>query len=140
MNEDFVTWDDVYSVGFEPIDIQHKELVKMTNELFKSCKQGAEAADEAYLRTIKKAVEYARNHFSEEEKYMVQADYPELNEHRKLHDEFMATILNAIHEFTLRNTAPIEMARYLKKWLLHHIGMVDKEYAPYLIKLTEIPG
>jgi len=39
MNEDSVTWDDSYSVGFDPID-DHKVPVNMTNELFEACEQG----------------------------------------------------------------------------------------------------
>jgi hemerythrin len=135
MNEDSVVWDDSFSVGFEPIDNQHKELVKMTNDLFESCKQKAADADAAFLRTIKRAVDYARNHFSDEERYMLQADYPNLNEHRKQHDDFMATVLKAMQEFKSEHTAPIEMARFLKQWLLNHIAVTDKKYAPYLAKL-----
>ena len=135
MNDDSVTWDNAFSVGFEPIDNQHKELVTMINELFESCKQGASVADKAFLQTIKKAAEYARNHFSDEDKYMVQAHFPNLNEHRKQHDDFLATVLKAINEFKAGNTAPIELARFLKKWLLNHIAVSDKQYAPYMAKL-----
>jgi hemerythrin len=135
MDEDSVVWDDIYSVGFEPIDNQHKELVKMTNDLFESCKQGGAVADKAFLQTIKKAADYARNHFSEEDRYMLQADYPKLNEHRKLHDDFLTTVGTAIQEFNTEKTKPIDLARFLKKWLLTHIAEKDKQYVPYLEKL-----
>ena len=135
MDEDSVVWDDVFSVGFEPIDNQHKELVKMTNELFDRSKQGAAVADKAFLQTIKKAADYARDHFSDEDKYMVQAGFPNLSEHRKQHDDFLATVIKAMQEFETGNTAPIELARFLKKWLLNHIAVSDKQYAPYLAKL-----
>ena len=135
MNEDSVFWDDVYSVGFEPIDNQHKELVKMTNELFESSKRGAAVADKAFLQTIKKAADYARDHFSDEDKYMVEAGFPNLMEHRKQHDNFLETVLKAMQEFEAGKTAPIDMARFLKNWLLSHIAKSDKQYAPYLAKL-----
>ena len=136
MNENFVAWDNAYSVGFDPIDNQHKELITMINTLFESCKQGAENADKAFFVTIKKAVEYARNHFTDEVKYMVQADFPNVNEHRKQHDDFVATVLKAMNEFEAGNTAPIELAQFLKKWLLNHIAISDKQYAPFLAKLN----
>ena len=135
MNEDSVAWDNIYSVGFDPIDNQHKELVRMTNELFENSKQGAAVADKAFLQTIKKAAEYAREHFSEEDKYMRQIDFPKLSEHRKLHDDFLETIIKAMHEFEAGKTAGIELARFLKKWLLTHIAECDKQYMPYLEKL-----
>ncbi|MCL1812932.1 MAG: bacteriohemerythrin [Treponema sp.] len=135
MNVDSVTWDDAYSVGFEPMDNQHKELVKMINELFEACKQGTAAADKVFLQTIKKAVEYARNHFSEEEKYMLQADFPNLSEQRKQHDDFVASVLKSMQDYKAGDTAGIEMARFLKDWLLNHIAISDKQYAPYMAKL-----
>ena len=135
MNDDSVTWDDVYSVGFAPIDNQHKELVKMISELFESCKQGSAVADKAFLQTVKKAANYARDHFSDEDRYMVQVGFPNLSEHRKQHDDFMETVLKSMHNYEAGNTAGIEMARFLKTWLLNHIAKSDKQYAPYLAKI-----
>ncbi|MCL1815598.1 MAG: bacteriohemerythrin [Treponema sp.] len=136
MNDDSVAWDNVYSVGFEPIDNQHKELVKMINELFESCKQGTAAADKAFLQTIKRAADYAREHFSNEDKYMVQASFPNLSAHRKQHDDFLDTVIKSIQDFNAGKTEPIELARFLKKWLLTHIAESDKQYSPYLAKLS----
>ena len=135
MDEYSVVWDDSFSVGFEPIDIQHKELVLMTNELLQGCKRGAMAADIAFLRIIRKAVEYAKTHFADEEKYMDQTNYPKLNEHKKEHEDFVAQVLKAVKEFESGNTAPLSMAEFLKNWLLNHIAVSDKQYAPYLAKL-----
>jgi len=134
MDEDSVAWDDSYSVGFEPIDNQHKNLVLMTNELFQACKEGVIAADIAFLQTMKKAVEYAETHFADEENYMREANYPHLDEHKELHEDFVESVVNSIEEFEAGNAEPIDMARYLKKWLLNHIAISDKKYMPYLVK------
>ena len=135
MDDDSVAWDESFSVGFESIDNQHKELVAMANELFLGCKRGVVAADVAFLRTIRKAVDYAKYHFSAEEKYMSQADFPKLGEHKKEHEKFALQVINAVKEFEEGNTAPIEMAKFLKNWLLTHIAVSDKQYAQYLTKL-----
>ena len=135
MNKEHVTWDDSFSVGFELIDDQHKELVNMVNGLFESCDKGAAAADKAFLQTIKKAADYTRDHFSTEDKYMVLASFPNISEHRKQHDEFFATVLKAMKEFESGKTAPHELAQFLKSWLLNHIAVSDKQYAPFLAKM-----
>ena len=132
MEDDFVVWDDSYSVGFELIDDQHKELVVMTNELFQGCKGNATTADVAFLRAVKKAVDYAQSHFSTEEKYMQQVNYPFLKEHKIQHDDFVSEVKKAVHNFEEGNAEPIEMARFLKNWLLNHIAQSDKQYGPYL--------
>jgi hemerythrin len=137
MDENTVTWDDSFSVGFEYIDNQHKELVKIVNTLYTSCKMGTVNADIAYLRAISKAMEYARVHFSDEEKYMGMVFYPELNEHKKQHEEFVVEIKKSMKLFEEGKEAPIEMANFLKNWLLDHIAVSDKKYAPYFAQLSQ---
>jgi len=137
MDDYFVTWEDSFSVGLEKIDNQHKELVKMVNELYKACKMGALKGDIIYLRTVSKALEYARVHFSDEEEYMGLVYYPELDEHKKQHEEFVVVIKKSIQLFETGEAAPIELANFLKDWLLNHIAISDKKYAPYLTKLNQ---
>ena len=135
MNDDSVIWDNSFSVGFGPMDDQHKTLVNMTNELFQACEQGVIAADMAFLQIIQKALAYAETHFADEEGYLVEADYPHLDEQKEQHENFVAEVQKSIEEFEAGNIEPIYLARFLKKWLLNHIAVFDKKYAPYLAKL-----
>ena len=132
MDEDSVFWSDDYSVNFELIDNQHKELVRMTNALFEGCKKGRTAADVAFIQTIRGAVEYAQTHFFTEEKYMKTTNYPDFTEHKQEHDSFVVTVVDAVKNFEEGKSEPIALARFLKKWLLTHIAESDKRYAPYL--------
>jgi len=135
MEQDSVVWDDIFSLGFKPIDDQHKKLVLMTNELFMACKEGVIAADVAFMETAKKTLAYTETHFSDEEDYMREVNYPRFNEHKKQHEDFVASVQKTIDEFEAGNTEPIDMARFLKKWLLNHIAVTDRQYVPYLAKL-----
>jgi hemerythrin len=132
MDEDSVSWDNAYSVGFELIDGQHKELVRMTNELFEGCKKGGTAADQAFMTAIRNAVEYAQTHFYTEEKYMKKTAYPDMAAHVKEHESFVATVVEAVKNFEEGKAEPITLARFLKQWLLNHIAVSDKKYGPYL--------
>ena len=135
MDEDIIVWDDSYSLGFEIVDNQHKGLVAMTNELFQSCKEEGSVADTALEKTIKEALEYAQTHFYTEEKYMKETNYPNLSPHRKEHEDFVAQVRKTLEEFEQGRAEPIILARFLKKWLLNHIALVDKQCAPYFAKL-----
>jgi hemerythrin len=134
MNDDFVTWDDVYSVGYKPIDDQHKELVKIINEIFDVCKQGDAAAKSTFLKIITETTDYAGLHFSDEIKTIRQAGFPNIKEHKQMHDDFVETVSKSIQEYKEGKAVPIELARFLKNWLLTHIAEQDKQYAPYLAK------
>ena len=135
MDEDSAVWSDNYLVNFETIDNQHKELVRMTNALFEGCKMGSTAADAAFVRTIRDAVEYAQTHFYTEEKYMKLSGYPELTIHKKEHDSFVAEVAKAVQNFESGNSEPIALARFLKNWLFTHIAQTDKKFAPFLVGL-----
>jgi len=132
MDEDSVVWNDSFSVGFEPIDDQHKVLVDMINELFQACKEGVVEADIAFLGIIKKALDYAGTHFADEEEYLSEANYPYLSEQKEQHEAFVEEVQKTIEEFEAGNIEPIYFARFLKKWLLNHIAVYDKRYASYL--------
>ena len=134
MSDDSVVWDNSFSVGFDPIDDQHKVLVGMTNEMFQACEQGVIAADMAFLQIIQKALGYAETHFSDEEGYLREVNYPYLDEQKEQHEDFVAEVQKSIEEFEAGNIEPIYLARFLKNWLLNHIAVYDKKYAPYLTK------
>ena len=132
MDEDSVVWDDSFSVGFGPLDDQHKVLVDMINELFQACKEGVIQADMVFLQIIKRALDYAETHFADEEEYLSEANYPHLNEQKEQHEAFVEEVQKTIEEFEAEKIEPIYLARYLKNWLLNHIAVYDKRYAPYL--------
>jgi hemerythrin len=104
----------------------------MTNELLAGCDAGNGATDSAFMKTVRGAVEYARTHFYTEEKYMREANYPDLPAHKKEHELFIAQVLNSIKSFEAGGTEPAVLASFLKDWILNHIAVSDKKYAPYL--------
>jgi hemerythrin len=132
MDENSVVWDDSFSVGFGPLDDQHKALVDMINELFQACKEGVVEADMAFLGIIKRALDYAETHFADEEEYLSEANYPHLSEQKEQHEAFVEEVQKTIEEFEAGNVEPIHLAKFLKKWLLNHIAVYDKRYSSYL--------
>jgi len=135
MDEDLVVWNDTYSVGYAPIDDQHKALVVMINELLQSSKAGASAANSSLMQVFEKTVEYAKTHFTGEEKMLTEVLYPELDTQKKQHHQFLFEVVNIVADVESGKTAPIEMAVFLKTWLMNHIVVSDKKYIPYLGKI-----
>jgi hemerythrin len=135
MDDTLITWDDQFLVNCAIIDQQHRGLVDMTNELIQGCKRGNIATDVVFMKTIRKAIDYAQVHFSSEEKYMRQAAYPDLTAHQKEHEIFVAEIIKQVKAFEEDRNDPGELVEFLKNWLLNHIAVSDKKYAPYLAGL-----
>ena len=136
-DDELVQWNDSYSVQFKKIDDQHKELVRMTNELITGCKKGNTKADASFMKTIQGAVNYARTHFATEEVYMEKVTYPEYKLHKKEHEGFVEEVLRQLKSFEDGTSEPIAFARFLKNWLLNHIAVSDKKYAPFLSNVKE---
>ncbi|MDR0636972.1 MAG: bacteriohemerythrin [Treponema sp.] len=135
--KDFVTWEDRYALGIPFIDAQHKELVRLTNELFLSCQGGT--ANDIFRETIKAAVKYVAEHFSAEEAMMSRIKYPGLAEHKKEHEVFVQKVLEDVQHFEAgRAFVPNTFVRFLKDWILTHIAMSDKKYADYIMHLKKL--
>jgi hemerythrin len=136
MKKNFLVWSDDYSVGSELIDSQHKELVGMTNELFRSCEESA-GRMASFMKTIHQAVNYAKTHFATEEIFMRKVNYPDYVAHKKEHEDFVNEVLRQVKNFEMGACSPLEFAFFLKNWLLNHIAISDKKYSPFLKGLSD---
>ncbi|MFP3040395.1 bacteriohemerythrin [Treponema primitia] len=134
----FVEWDDRYSVGIPLIDDQHKELIRLTNELYKGCLTGDEAAQVYFMSAVKGTVDYVKYHFSAEEKLLENAKYPEIADHKKQHESFIKQILGDVQSYQGgKKFVPNVFVRYLRDWILSHIAVMDKKYAAYILNLKK---
>jgi len=134
MKDEIVVWDEAFSVGYPAIDDEHKKLVAMVNELFQLDEQGNAVQKSIIAKTFQKAGEYAQTHFHHEEEILKKANYSNLATHKKEHESFMHEIWEEFNLFNKGSESAVGLARFLKKWLLNHIAVVDKHYAPYLVK------
>lgn len=93
------------------IDRQHKELVDRFNLLHEAV-QSRVARAEIYL-LIDEIISYTRLHFAAEERVMLEAGYPMLEEHRKKHQELISDALR------LRNKLDQVGEELFDDWLNH---------------------
>jgi len=133
-----VTWDEKYSTGIGLIDEQHKELIKVINELYQACLGGDETIGIAFKETMTRMVDYVRFHFGAEQKILEQLKYPLYMEHKKEHDEMVKNILLAAKDFNEgKQFVPNHFVRTLRDWVLSHIALSDTKYAIYIAGLKK---
>ncbi len=136
-----ITWTSDLSVGIELIDQQHKSLIKHLSDLSKSLESQQGPAKVA--ATLNFLIEYTNFHFTAEEGHMAANDYPELENHKKLHEGFKTTLSNL--EDDLEEEGATQMLAdsidsLLVNWLFGHIREVDVAFGKFLIeKGIEIP-
>lgn len=137
----FFPWSIRYNVGVPAIDEQHMRLVDLINALHEAATWNNEhntipsTIDE--LETMDEVlvalIDYTSSHFSFEERCMVQHSYPDYEEHKHAHTEFIRRIRQYRRDFdngsALRSS---EMMRFLRDWLTTHILGLDKKLAVFL--------
>ena len=134
----FVEWEERYSIGIPIIDEQHKELLRLTNDLYEACRKGDVAASSNFKSAFPSVVEYVKLHFTTEEQLMDRVNYPKLGGHKKEHESFIRKVLEGVKEFESgKNFVPNAFVRYLRDWVLTHIALSDNDYADYIFKLKK---
>ena len=124
---DFITWKDSFSVGVISIDDQHRNLVRMINDLYVEFYKGI--SDDFLKKLIAELEKYTVYHFNYEEKFMKLYGFSGYAEHKKEHESFIEKIGSYKEILSKSNkTAVIDFATFLKDWLLKHIMGTDKKY------------
>ncbi|MGO9953431.1 MAG: bacteriohemerythrin [Dissulfurispiraceae bacterium] len=134
-------WDDSLSVGFKKIDDDHKEIFRMIKELVDAIMQ--HTYKYKIDGVIKFLEDYANNHFSMEEGYMKELEYPEYLKHRAEHEKFHKTFsrlkrklenIKASGSYAGSYELSVATDQVLVDWLLDHIAKVDMKLADFLKK------
>lgn len=122
-----IQWNDSLSVGVAEIDKQHQKLVQMLNDLHDAMRQAKGASVLGPL--VNGLIDYAGTHFKTEERYFTRFAYPEADQHKKLHADFVAKVTDFKSRFEA-NTVGLSMdiMNFLSNWLQNHIKGEDKKY------------
>ncbi|WP_432734613.1 bacteriohemerythrin [Maridesulfovibrio sp. FT414] len=115
-----IEWHDGLKIGVEEIDNQHKELIRIVNEVLDKSKSGKEdAALDALFGQLR---EYAVYHFNSEEKYMEQIEYPYLAEQKRAHKELKGKVKQLQSaRFHKEHVSWEEAKDLLARWLIEHL-------------------
>lgn len=127
METELFKWVDKYSVDIEEFDNQHKTLLSIMNHLYNAFmkKRVSEEIDEMLQRLH----DYAKHHFSNEEKYFEKFKYKKASEHKKYHDSFLEKIIDMKTDMEIMDTSvTYRIMSFLRNWLIHHIQIEDKKY------------
>ena len=120
-----IEWEEKYSIGISIIDEEHKELIRIMNAAIVAKQHNSNIEDISKL--LKELTVYALNHFSTEESYMVEFNYPEFQYHKEEHHDFSSkTITYCSRVIEGDYHIASEILEYLKQWLVNHIQITDK--------------
>jgi hemerythrin-like metal-binding protein len=128
---ELMRWDSSLQLGISQIDDQHKQLVGMINDLHRAMKQRQTMVVTGGI--LERLVSYTVFHFDVEEKLFQKHNYPELSEHKKVHENLVAKVKDFKTKVEQGDaTISMELMDFLKDWRVSHIKGTDKKYVPFL--------
>jgi hemerythrin len=127
----FIDWDDVkYSVGVKQFDDEHKELVRLLNELHSAMKAGH--GRDVVAPTLNSLARYVRQHFAGEEAIMAKYAYPGNSAQKLQHETFTKRLADYQKGFESGEIGiTVDLLQFLQSWLIDHIVRVDRQYASF---------
>ena len=128
-----IGWDKSLSIGVEEIDRQHQELIEKLDAVTEAVEKNQ--GEGTIAQTLDFLLDYAVEHFSTEEKFMIKHDYPDLEFQKRQHREFKEAVNQMIEDFEL-DCASKDIADHIRDflfiWLKKHIREVDLPLAQFV--------
>jgi len=130
-----LVWASDLETGNNAIDSQHKQLFKLTSDLIEACEnnKGLEALGE----TLSFLASYTIKHFADEEALQLEHNFPDYENHKKLHEDFKATVVELIRQYQA-DSSSIDLRTQINstiiRWLLKHIKGEDFKIAEHIRK------
>ena len=122
-------WTDAYSVGFDRMDVEHKEIMTLANRVIRAIdlkRSEQEIHDELDIllgRTCR--------HFFDEESTMAQTGFLGLSEHRTEHNHLARMLIRFSVDYRSGEVSAAQAADFLKDWLVDHVIKADLDYLPH---------
>jgi len=136
-----VTWDPSYETGNVGIDLQHRELLAVVDEL-ESTEATVHSTRDVILGVLTHVMDFTNTHFIMEEDLMTEVDYPTpaCDQMIAQHREFTSYARLRVLEFRTGGMASvIPFQVFLVGWLTTHEFGLDKLLADF-IRSRELEG
>jgi hemerythrin-like metal-binding protein len=127
----FIEWTNDISVGQANLDEHHRMIIDCLNRLHPLL--NASGKEEEIREVLDALEDFVLVHFSEEERVMKAAGYPDWAAHKLLHDGMYDLVFRLKADLS-RGRVPEAGAIFelLYNWLVKHIMGEDRKYIPYL--------
>jgi len=131
--KDFIVWRKKWETGIKKIDEQHKHFVEIINRTYVI--NGAKKDRKKVESILGDLTEYARIHFSTEEEYFQETEYPDMKEHMEEHEKLLGKVLNFNKRFESKEDISKlveDFLKFIREWLDDHLAQYDQKYVPWL--------
>jgi hemerythrin-like metal-binding protein len=128
-----IAWNDSFNIGYEQIDMQHRQAFALLNDLVSASIDGS--GTERLGEMLEFLQDYAARHFHDEEALQLRYDFPGYAKHRRQHEDLQRIIGGLAQKFAANGASKElsdELNKIVLKWLTTHILHEDMKLGKYL--------
>lgn len=129
MTKDII-WRSEYNIGNLKIDQEHQKLFTIARKTLSLIKSNDDTKKNEKLKIlITELFNYVGTHFANEQNYMKNINYPDLENHKLLHKNMLNMLTKLISELNTLQLKEIENALYdfIDEYFIRHIILEDKK-------------
>lgn len=130
-----ITWSARIEVGVASIDEEHRALVMLHNRIL-GCSQSADKTEMMGLLGL--LGEATAAHFSNEDRLMTVPHYQHAEEHQEEHRSLLREFGHQVEDWYRGITSAELLCRFMHRWLLQHIVVLDRPLAQALRAQREL--
>jgi len=118
--------------GNEFIDNEHSELFKAVNNIIDACSKGQ--GRNIMGPAIQFLLSYVELHFSHEEQFQKDNNYPDMKNHKLFHENYKKTLKEIASQIPVDNPTVTDLVKLNGHiaMLINHIRVEDKKLGTYL--------
>lgn len=138
---DKLVWKSEYNIGNLQIDNEHQKLFSLAKKALNIADISDENKIKAKLKeVIEELFEYVSSHFSNEQRFMKNIKYPELQSHIQLHKKMIDMLKELISKLNTLEIKEIEdkLCEFIEEYFVRHIIMEDKKIHLWQVSLEEL--
>jgi hemerythrin len=121
-----IEWNDIYLIGDDGIDSQHKELFRIANVLL------AAESDTDLKLGLAQLFKYVRYHFDHEEQIMRDIKYPEYEQHIGGHFMLLKKLNKVSFQLNHGTLDKQTVEKFVSNWAYGHIPVMDMRLSNYI--------
>lgn len=124
----WIAFTESHLIGVTEIDEQHRQLVRMVNEINSEISVSAE--DAPINTRFDALIAFTLQHFQTEHGLMVQYQYPDLRAHDAEHGQLTSELRQIVQK--RGREGDLLVLQKIKDWLMQHIQVADKALGRFL--------
>ncbi|OOZ36230.1 bacteriohemerythrin [Solemya elarraichensis gill symbiont] len=124
-------WTDKFSVGVRELDEQHQQIIALIKKLSDNQDEANQLDSDHEI--LCEMLNYSNTHLRDEETLLKIYEYPDFDDHRSHHQDYMNKFCEFTDEVINGKKAKIstELLDFLNDWWRHHILIEDMKYKSF---------